>query len=75
MSSKDHKPDRSVELDRITKSGGVVAPYYDEDGEPNGPQRIWNKALTEPGLATSRTLGDLFGHTLGVTHTPGILLS
>lgn len=71
MISKDHKPDNPEESERIAKSGGVVAPYFDADNKPNGPQRVWNKAQTEPGLATSRTLGDLCGHNLGVIHTPG----
>ena len=66
----DHKPDTEEERTRILESGGIVAPYLDANNQPNGPQRVWNKNMTEPGLATSRTLGDIVGHNLGVSHVP-----
>lgn len=69
--TKDHKPDVEEEKDRILKAGGMIGPYLDADKQPNGPNRVWNKAMTEPGLATSRTLGDISGHNFGVSHVPG----
>ena len=69
--SKDHKPDDPEERKRVTEAGGVVAPYREQDGSFNGPHRVWNKEETEPGLATSRSLGDVLGHRLGVISIPG----
>lgn len=68
--SKDHKPNHPEEESRIVKAGGLVKEYEDEDGL-SGPPRVWNSKETEPGLATSRTLGDVCGHRLGVWHMPG----
>lgn len=68
-----HKPDDEIERKRIELSGGVIAPFFDEKGVASGPNRVWNKKQTEPGLATSRSFGDLLAHKLGVSHVPGIL--
>ena len=70
--SLDHKPDSSEEKARIEKAGGLVAPYLEADNTPNGPARVWSKGRKEPGLATSRTLGDITGHQIGVSHVPGM---
>lgn len=67
----EHKPDDGREKERIEKTGGVVCPFFEADNTPNGPCRVWNQARSEPGLAASRTLGDIVGHSLGVIHTPG----
>lgn len=58
--SEDHKPDVAQEQARIEASGGRVA----KKGE-TGPSRIWNKKMTAPGLAMSRSLGDIYAHSLG----------
>lgn len=71
MVSRDHKPDIDSERERIEKAGGIVTPYLDSDHNPSGPARVWNKERTQPGLATSRTLGDIVGHRYGVSHIPG----
>lgn len=34
--------------------------------------RIWNKKLTHPGLAMSRSLGDVIAHKLGCSHVPEV---
>lgn len=73
LATIEHKPEDSSEKQRIEEAGGSVSPLFDSDGKPNGPHRIWNEKKTEPGLATSRTLGDVKGHTLGVSAAPGSL--
>lgn len=69
--STEHKPDRPQEKERIEQAGGIVGQYIDKEQGPSGPPRVWNKQMTEPGLATSRSFGDLAAHKLGVSHTPG----
>lgn len=74
LETREHKPELADEKARIIETGGIVAPYFDANNEPNGPHRVWNQKRTEPGLATSRTLGDILGHELGVSHVPEILI-
>lgn len=72
LETKLHKPDDPVEKERIHAAGGQVIESIDEmTGEVNGPPRVWNKAKTEPGLATSRSIGDIVAHNLGVSNIPG----
>ena len=56
--SNDHKPDLPKEKERIEKSGGRVSCYYDDEGNPLGPYRVWLKDDEIPGLAMSRSIGD-----------------
>ena len=42
-------------------------------GEGVGPYRVWVKGEDYPGLAMSRSIGDLKGKTIGVISEPGIL--
>ena len=53
-------------------AGGVVEQLKDEDGEGIGPYRVWVKGKDYPGLAMSRSIGDLKGKTIGVIPDPGI---
>ena len=46
----------------------------DHNGLPSGPMRIWNKKLTHPGLAMSRSLGDVIAHKLGCSHVPEVAI-
>ena len=71
--SLDHKPENKKEKDRILKNGGRVFPYIDDDGKYYGPQRIWLKNDDVPGLAMSRSFGDVVAHSVGVISEPEIL--
>ena len=71
--STDFKPELPEEMRRITLAGGVVEQMKDEYGEGIGPYRVWIKGKDHPGLAMSRSIGDLKGKTVGVIPDPGIL--
>lgn len=63
----DHKPEDPKEKARILSSGGVVQAVGDED---DSPMRIFSKEMLEegrwaPGLAMSRSVGDLLATSLG----------
>lgn len=65
--SKEHKLDRRDEALRVVNHGGEVGRINGK-----GPLRIWAKGQNYPGLSMSRSFGDSFAHTLGVTTTPEI---
>lgn len=67
--SIDHKANREEEKKRIEASGGVVT--SDKYGAL-GPARVYSKNEDSPGLAVARSLGDLFGHTVGVIPEPEV---
>ena len=67
----DHKPELKKEEARIVNKGGRVEPCVDENGGYIGPNRVWLKDENLPGLAMSRSLGDLVGASVGVTWEPG----
>jgi integrin-linked kinase-associated serine/threonine phosphatase 2C len=68
--STDHKPSNQDEHERIIKMGGEVTNYKDNQ---YGPYRVYkNNGDNVPGLAVSRTFGDLIGHDCGVIETPQI---
>ena len=70
--SIDYKPEIPEETNRIIMSGGVVEQMTDELGEGVGPMRVWAKNEDYPGLAMSRSIGDLNAKTVGVIPDPGI---
>ena len=70
--STDHKPELPKENERITKFGGRVAAIQDFTGKMKGPKRVWRLKEDLPGLAMSRSMGDLIAKSLGVTWEPGI---
>ncbi len=55
---------------RITKAGGRVLQMSNAAGRRVGPHRVFNKEMTAPGLAMSRSLGDGYAHSLGVSAAP-----
>ena len=71
--SLDYKPELPEETNRIIKAGGEVEQLKDEYGEGLGPYRVWAKGKDYPGLAMSRSIGDLKGKSIGVIPDPGIL--
>jgi serine/threonine protein phosphatase PrpC len=73
--SRDHKPDCPDEKERILACNGRVASYSDSDGKSLGPARVWLKEVNTPGLAMSRSFGDLISKEVGVTAEPGKLIN
>ena len=71
--SVDHKPSLEKEAIRILSNGGRIEPYILEDGELCGPERVWLQDEDIPGLAMSRSIGDLVAVSVGVTWEPGKL--
>jgi integrin-linked kinase-associated serine/threonine phosphatase 2C len=64
--SIDLKANSEEEKKRVEEKGGQVT------NDKNGPYRIFSKVEDGPGLAVSRTLGDLIGHNCGVSSEPVI---
>ena len=72
--SRDHKPNKTEERERIEKLGGEVAQeYFMDSEEPAGPFRVWCKGCDYPGIAISRSLGDKIAESIGVIWEPDIL--
>merc|ERR1712194_425162 len=65
----DHKPDTPGEKERILAAGGRVFAVEYDDGI-DGPPRVWLGHMDVPGLAMSRSLGDVVAHTAGVISEP-----
>lgn len=71
--STDHKPDLPSEYQRIQSCGGYVEIPYDVYGNKTGPSRVFKAGTQYPGLAMSRSLGDLMAKECGVISTPQIV--
>ena len=70
-----HKPNLKKEKERIIKCGGCVERCIYEDGVEDGPYRVWaGPNLQSPGLAISRSIGDLDASKLGVIAEPEFCL-
>ena len=70
--SRDHKPIEKDESSRIYKSGGEIQKLEDEQGGWIGPLRVWVKKGEGPGLAMTRSFGDVLGSTVGVICVPEV---
>ncbi len=65
--SLDHKPIRDDERKRICESGGEVSDKL------SGVHRVFRKNDEAPGLAVSRSIGDIVAHECGVSFEPEII--
>ena len=61
------------ERQRIYECGGCVEKAVDENGEEGGPFRVWALGEEYPGLAMSRSIGDLDAKKIGVIPNPQIV--
>lgn len=72
--SFDHKPEVSSEKKRILSNNGRVSSIIDNSGRSCGPLRVWLKNEQLPGLAMTRSIGDLVAESVGVTWKPEIAI-
>ena len=71
--SYDCKPDLPNELKRIKACGGMVEKAYDPEVGETGPYRVWAEGEDYPGLAMSRSIGDMDAKKCGVIPNPQIV--
>ncbi len=50
---------------------GRVDSFREPNGDPIGPARVWLRTENVPGLAMSRSIGDLVAASVGVSAEPG----
>ena len=65
--TRDHKPNLPDELERVLNAGGEVRKM-----EEDVPHRVFFKGKHYPGIAMSRSVGDLLAQTIGVTCVPEV---
>ena len=65
-----HTCENEAELTRIYKSRGEVKTGNTLTGDKK--PRVYVRGRTYPGLSTTRSLGDLLAHQIGVTSEPSI---
>ena len=53
--------------------GGRIERFIEENGDEVGPYRVWLKNEDYPGLAMSRSIGDLIATTVGVIPDPEVI--
>ena len=70
--SLDFKPNIPEEEKRILMSGGTVRKMKNEYGIDIGPYRVYAQGEKFPGLAMSRSIGDLNFKSIGIIVDPGI---
>ena len=68
--SYDCHPELPNEKKRIEEAGGSVEQIIDEGDIPCGPFRVWIKGEEYPGLAMSRSIGDMDAKKVGVIPDP-----
>jgi len=71
--SIDFKPELPNENNRIMLSGGEVRQTKNDFGIGIGPYRVYMRGTDYPGLAMSRSIGDLYAKDIGVISEPGIM--
>ena len=70
--SRDHKLSEIDEAERIIKCGGEIQKIQNENGEYEGPLRLFKKNEEGPGLAMSRSFGDSEGQSIGIIAEPEV---
>lgn len=84
--TKDHTLASPGEYDRVLSKGGevrltngdgVYRIYWPTSDKPPGrtptiTRRVYAHSVNLPGLTLTRSVGDRFGHFVGVSHTPSI---
>ncbi len=70
--STDHTPNETKEKERILSFGGRILKFKEFNNEFVGPLRIWLKNEDVPGLAMTRSFGDLIASSVGVICEPEI---
>jgi serine/threonine protein phosphatase PrpC len=70
--SSDHKPSRQDEAVRVSMAGGIIRQFQSVTGEHGGPLRVWSKDKSVPGLAMTRSIGDLISKKNGIISEPEI---
>ena len=65
--SIDHKPSFPSEAERIKEAGGVISNSNDKSIQSSGPMRVWAPHGETYGIAMSRSVGDKFAKSFGVT--------
>ena len=58
---------------RIKALKGRVFKFKDEKGVSGGPSRVWLQYKDIPGIAMSRSIGDMIAVSVGVICEPGKL--
>ena len=71
--SYDCKPELPNECKRIYECGGCVEKALDDNDQEGGPYRVWAYGEDYPGLAMSRSIGDLDAKKVGVIPNPQIV--
>ncbi len=71
--SYDCKPELPNERKRIYECGGTVERALDDNDEEGGPYRVWAFGENYPGLAMSRSIGDMDAKKIGVIPNPQIV--
>lgn len=70
--SDDQKPEREDEAKRIRQNNGRVEACKGARGESIGPLRVWLLSSDVPGLAMTRSFGDLIAASVGVIPKPEV---
>jgi len=65
----DYKPNNITEAQRILRAGSRIEPFRDSDENFVGPSRVWLLHQDIPGLAMSRSIGDVMAASVGVIST------